>query len=69
MYRKPNGEYTEDAEEMTAAWMELAAPIEKATGWVMYAFCPSLAFTKSGVTATLPVKFARALSSALRKEE
>lgn len=67
MYRKPNGEYTEDAEEMTTAWEKLAKPIERATGWTMYAFDPDLAFHSPDQwrTAHIPVRFACALVRAL----
>lgn len=73
MYRKPNGEYTDDIGEMAKAWRELAAPIEKATGWKLYAFNPDLAFrappTRSWQNVQIPVEFAHALSNALKKEE
>ena len=71
IYWKPNGEYTEDVKEAADAWMKLAAPIEKATGWKLYAFSPDLAFRSPNghCAAQLPVGFARALSSALKKEE
>jgi len=69
MYRKPDGEYTEDAEEMTSAWSDLARPIEEATGYVLYAFCLNLSFQslKGWPTVQLPVEFVRALVGALEK--
>lgn len=67
MYRKPNGEYAEDVKEMAKAWRDLAAPIEKATGWVLYGFSPGLSFHSPNgrQTVQIPVQFAHALSEAL----
>ena len=73
MYRKPNGTGTDDVEEGVNAWKALAAPIEKATGWKLYAFDPDLCFQETSERPwqhqSISVQFATALVKALPNEE
>lgn len=68
--RLPNGSVTESMHEFEMCWRTLADPIEKATGWKLYAFDPGLSFSdpENYRVVSLPIDFAKALGHALNSK-
>jgi len=64
-YRLPDGTTTYSPKAMTAAWLELARPIEEATGVTAFAFDPGIYFRLGEDTADLPTWFIKRLNEAL----
>ena len=50
-FRPPNGEMTEDSQEYTRAWRDLAEPFERRMGWVRVAYDPDVLFMRPGSTS------------------
>ena len=66
MRRLPDGELTESTEEYLNAWQDLGRTIEKATGYTLYGFDPTMSFSDGNSHVQLPVEFVMRLSNALK---
>lgn len=70
-YKLPDGTKTDDVEDYVKAWDDLVKPIEDATGYVLFAYDPDVAFKRNDdeypFPVSLPLDFAIKLSKALRK--
>jgi len=68
-YFMPDKTSTTNFADYCAAWAKLAAPIERVTGYHMYAFDPGLTFTRKGQSFDLPLDVAQSISEALEEVE
>lgn len=65
IYKLPDGQDTENTDEYIKSWRELAKPIEKATGYLLYGFNPGLAFSNGREVIDISTEFAKKLKEAL----
>lgn len=68
-YRLPDGTTTTSATKYSKTWRKLAKPIEKMMGWDLYAFDPSLTFSKpNGNLSALPVDLVIKINELLERK-
>lgn len=66
-YRKPDGEYTSDAEDYVEAWRAMIQPVIEATGLVLRSFDPDFGLQTPDFrrTVSLPAWFVKRLNRGL----